>query len=214
MKLVIYLALVATCAATGNYWGEKFGHASFDSDPRFLRPFLRGVSTPSPYLSSSSSSLHFLSMQAEEKRDFNFPAQGDTLAPWAYVPLRAGATTPKGWLLAQLKLQANGLSGHLSQFWNDIQNSIWVGGNGDGGLHERTPYWLNGIVPLAFLLKNAGIEELPGFSGVYQHTGREFKRNPLAPLCTNGTDMYGDDISPGGRSGMIVKSVQECHDAW
>ena len=33
-----------------------------------------------------------------------------------------------------------GLSGHLSMFWNDIMNSVWIGGGGDGGLHERTPY--------------------------------------------------------------------------
>jgi hypothetical protein len=39
----LLLALVGTCSATGNYWGEKFGHATFSSDPRFLRPtFLRG----------------------------------------------------------------------------------------------------------------------------------------------------------------------------
>ena len=25
-------------------------------------------------------------------------------------------------------------------FWNDIMNSVWIGGRGDGGLHERTPY--------------------------------------------------------------------------
>ena len=47
--------------------------------------------------------------------------------------------TPKGWLVQQLKLQAEGLSGHLSQFWPDIKDSIWIGGKADGGLHERTP---------------------------------------------------------------------------
>ena len=37
------------------------------------------------------------------------------LAPRAFQPLPVGSVTPKGWLLAQLKLQAHGLSGHLSQ---------------------------------------------------------------------------------------------------
>ena len=41
-----------------------------------------------------------------------------------------------------LTLQAEGLTGHLAQFWNDVMNSVWIGGSGDGGLHERTPYWL------------------------------------------------------------------------
>jgi hypothetical protein len=33
-------------------------------------------------------------------------------------------------------------------------NSTWLGGtaNENGGLHERLPYWLNGAVPLAYLL--------------------------------------------------------------
>ena len=59
-----------------------------------------------------------------------------------------------GWLLKQLETQADGLSGALPHFWNDIQSSSWVGGHGDTGLHERTPYWLNGFVPLAYQLNN------------------------------------------------------------
>merc|ERR1719353_1151406 len=89
------------------------------------------------------------------------------LTPPAFTPLPTGSVTPKGWLLQQLKLQAEGLSGHLSQFWPDIQHSIWIGGKADGGLHERTPYWLNGFVPLAYLLKNANVTELPGARGIY-----------------------------------------------
>ena len=42
--------------------------------------------------------------------------------------------------------------GHLPLFWADVMNSSWVGGHADGGLHERTPYWLNGCVPLAYQL--------------------------------------------------------------
>ena len=47
-------------------------------------------------------------------------------------------------------------AGHLAMFWNDVQHSIWLNGpedKGDGGLHERGPYWLNGFVPLAYQLK-------------------------------------------------------------
>ena len=89
------------------------------------------------------------------------------LQPYAYQPLPVGSVTPKGWLLKQLTLQAEGLSGHLAQFWPDVQQSVWIGGNADGGLHERTPYWLNGVVPLAFLLKNAGVEKLDPVVGIY-----------------------------------------------
>ena len=105
----------------------------------------------------------------------------------------AGAITPKGWLLEQLQLQAEGLSGHLSMFWNDIENSIWLGpeSHGDGGLHERAPYWLNGFLPLAYLLKNAGYETLyprcaieakahKHAAGGHEH--EEFPAGPVKPL--------------------------------
>jgi hypothetical protein len=65
-------------------------------------------------------------------------------------PLPLGAIRPKGWLLNQLRIQADGLSGHLDEFWQDVKNSAWFGGGAEGW--ERAPYWLDGVVPLAFLL--------------------------------------------------------------
>ena len=65
-----------------------------------------------------------------------------------------------GWLKNQLKIQADGLSGYLSKFWVDVANSSWIGGKGDTGLHERTPYWLNGFVPLAFQLERDNLDLL------------------------------------------------------
>ena len=94
------------------------------------------------------------------------------LAPLEYAPLPVGAVTPRGWLLSQLSLQAQGLSGHLAQFWPDVSKSVWIGGGGDGGLHERTPYWLNGVVPLAFLLRNANVTLAP-VRGVWKAPSRE-----------------------------------------
>jgi hypothetical protein len=90
------------------------------------------------------------------------------LEPRKFTPLPTGTVTPGGWLLTQLTLQAEGLSGHLANFWPDIAKSVWIGGGGDGGLHERTPYWLNGIVPLAFLLKNANITRIHSVSGIWK----------------------------------------------
>lgn len=65
-----------------------------------------------------------------------------------------------GWLKRQLETQWNGLSGHLQLFWADVQNSSWIGGNADTDLHERYPYWMNGIVPLAYQLKDQSLIEL------------------------------------------------------
>lgn len=59
---------------------------------------------------------------------------------------------PLGWLKKQLEIQANGLSGNLDKMWNDIKNSSWIGGDKEGW--ERVPYWLDGFIPLAYLLQN------------------------------------------------------------
>lgn len=72
------------------------------------------------------------------------------LLPLALQPLPLGAVRPAGWLRRQLQLQADGLTGHLDEFWPDIARSRWIGGDAEGW--ERGPYWLDGLVPLAFLL--------------------------------------------------------------
>ena len=59
---------------------------------------------------------------------------------------------PKGWLEKQLRIQAEGLSGHLHEFWPDIADSQWIGGAADSW--ERVPYWLDGYIPLAYLLQD------------------------------------------------------------
>ena len=71
------------------------------------------------------------------------------LEPMAFQPLPLGSVKPAGWLLDQLQLQASGLSGHLDEFWPDVENSGWIGGKAEGW--ERGPYWLDGVVPLAYL---------------------------------------------------------------
>ena len=80
-------------------------------------------------------------------------------------PFRAGAfqevplgdIRPAGWLQRQLVVQANGLSGHLEEFWPDLgPNSAWLGGSGEGW--ERGPYYLDGLLPLAYLLDDAALK--------------------------------------------------------
>ncbi len=68
----------------------------------------------------------------------------------AFRPLPLGAIRPAGWLQRQLRIQADGLTGHLDQFWPDVAQSQWFGGTAEGW--ERAPYWLDGAIPLAWLL--------------------------------------------------------------
>jgi uncharacterized protein len=79
------------------------------------------------------------------------------LAQNAFYMLPLGAVRPTGWLLEQMKIQANGLSGHLDETWPDVgSNSGWLGGTGEDW--ERGPYFLDGLVPLAYLLDDARLK--------------------------------------------------------
>ena len=91
-------------------------------------------------------------LKADEQTDTRRPA----LQPVVFRPLALGQIKPSGWLREQLMTQAAGLSGHLDEFWPDIKNSAWIGGNAEGW--ERVPYWLDGVVPLAYLLDHRELE--------------------------------------------------------
>lgn len=64
----------------------------------------------------------------------------------------ASELVPRGWLRRQLEIQAAGLSGHLHEVWPDVRDSAWIGGKAEGW--ERVPYWLDGFIPLAYLLRD------------------------------------------------------------
>ena len=80
----------------------------------------------------------------------------DALAAPVFNPLPLGSVMPKGWLLEQLKLQSSGLTGHLDEFWPDVKDSGWIGGKAEGW--ERAPYWLDGMVPMAYLTDDAKLK--------------------------------------------------------
>jgi uncharacterized protein len=75
------------------------------------------------------------------------------LSPGTFEFLPLGSIEPRGWLRTQLRIQADGLSGHLDETWADVgPNSGWLGGSGESW--ERGPYFLDGLVPLAWLLND------------------------------------------------------------
>ena len=59
---------------------------------------------------------------------------------------------PHGWLKRQLQLQADGLCGNLDKVWREVRDSAWIGGDAEGW--ERVPYWLDGFIPMAYLLQD------------------------------------------------------------
>ena len=75
-----------------------------------------------------------------------------------YQELPLGAIKPKGWLAGQLKRMRVGSTGHLDETYEKLQHDNgWLGGKGDGW--EETPYWLDGAVPLAYLLDDHALQQ-------------------------------------------------------
>jgi DUF1680 family protein len=95
---------------------------------------------------------------AGRTRAHDVPASGFAagLAEPAFRPLPLGAIRPTGWLQRQLRIQRDGLTGHLDTFWPDVAESQWFGGRAEGW--ERAPYWLDGVIPLAWILDDAELK--------------------------------------------------------
>lgn len=74
----------------------------------------------------------------------------------ASTPFPLGAIRARGWVLDQLRLQAAGITGQLEDVWPDVgPDSGWLGGDGENW--ERGPYYLDGLVPLAWLLDDPAL---------------------------------------------------------
>ncbi len=70
-----------------------------------------------------------------------------------YKRIPLGNIVPEGYMKRQLEVQASGLTGNIRFIWDDLSdNSAWLGG--DGEAWERGPYYLDGLIPLSFLLDN------------------------------------------------------------
>lgn len=71
-----------------------------------------------------------------------------------YVELPLGAIRPAGWMQEQLIRMKNGMTGHLDSIYPQVMGprNGWLGGDGD--VWERGPYWIDGLLPLAYILED------------------------------------------------------------
>ena len=130
------------------------------------------------------------------------------LRPLALLPLPLGSLKPSGWLLKQLRIQANGLSGHLDEFWPDVAESGWIGGEAEGW--ERGPYWLDGVVPLAYLLDDERLKAKVQrwIDYILEHQQDDGWLGPLKDQATGRYQAY--DAWPVF---VFLKALTQYHDA-
>lgn len=120
-----------------------------EPSPMSRRSFLQGMALAGAMSAMTFRPLAAAAMSSGARRAPLFPQVPLMRQPFALLP--AGSIRPAGWLLRQLDIQAAGLSGHLDEFWPIVgPDSGWSGGKGESW--EDGPYFLDGLVPLAWQL--------------------------------------------------------------
>ena len=79
------------------------------------------------------------------------------LRPNPFLELPLGAIRAEGWLHELLVRQRDGATGHLDSLYPSVMGvrNGWRGGDGDQW--ERGPYWLDGLLPLAYILDDKAL---------------------------------------------------------
>lgn len=93
-----------------------------------------------------------VSREVNTQVNLNYLNNRAPLVQKPYVQLPLGSIKPKGWLKEQLIRQKEGATGHLDTLYPEVmgERNGWLGGDGDQW--ERGPYWIDGLLPLAYLL--------------------------------------------------------------
>ncbi len=107
---------------------------------------------PNLYLAFILGAILLSANCSKEQSNKHYPVNRSPLLQTKFVKLPLGSVKAKGWLQDQLIAQSQGLTGHLDEFWPDLITSAWKGGEGESW--ERGPYYLDGLIPLAYLLED------------------------------------------------------------
>ncbi|MBQ0114875.1 MAG: glycoside hydrolase family 127 protein [Bacteroidales bacterium] len=88
---------------------------------------------------------------------YTFNRQPLQVKPYAELPL--GSIKAKGWLQEMLHRQVTGATSQMDKLYPQVmgERNGWLGGDGDQW--ERGPYWIDGLLPLAYITGNKELQK-------------------------------------------------------
>ncbi|MEA2710344.1 MAG: hypothetical protein QOF78_2945, partial [Phycisphaerales bacterium] len=100
----------------------------------------------------------FVTMSAVYGGNAHYPDNQPPLKETPFAALPLGSVRANGWLLKQLEMQRAGLTGHAEEALIELnETSAWRGGDKDNW--ERSPYYVKGLIPLAYTLDDAALKQ-------------------------------------------------------
>lgn len=92
--------------------------------------------------------------------NINYPNNRYPLASKPYIELPIGDVKPAGWLKIQMERMCTGMTGHLDSIYTKVMGprNGWLGGDGD--VWERGPYWIDGLLPLAYIMNVSLVQKV------------------------------------------------------
>ena len=89
------------------------------------------------------------------------PPRGPALRASRFSELPVGSVKPKGWLLAQLQAQADGITGNLNHLYAPFTGDAWTSQQTDPATEwvpwEVRAYWCDGALRCGLLLQNQSL---------------------------------------------------------
>jgi DUF1680 family protein len=121
--------------------------------------FCRGEKIPPAKAISADSRRDAGIRDREATANGNYVNNRYPLAAKPYMELPLGDVKPAGWLEEQLNRMRAGMTGRLDSIYAKVMGprNGWLGGDGD--VWERGPYWIDGLLPLAYILNDRALKD-------------------------------------------------------
>lgn len=133
---------------------------SWPASIRAADPADSSMQTAVSQASDSSDLVRTTKRPPTEARNSFYASNRPPLKTSPLVKLPIGNIQPKGWLKRMLKLEAEGMVGHMEELshWCNPENSAWMSPEGKGtDPWEELPYWLKGYGDMGYVLDDQKI---------------------------------------------------------